>query len=92
LPSLARSSLFIYSSGRDSPPRLCGTHGAPPSLPHVFIVLIAYYSVFFFPGWGSACPGAMLIWPRVACGSTAYLLAHLVVHVLPSCLDAPFLR
>jgi hypothetical protein len=28
----------------------------------------------------------MLIWPRVVCGSTMYHLAHLVVHVFPSCL------
>jgi hypothetical protein len=40
--SLARPGLFIYSSGRDSPPPLFGAQGAPPSLQHVFIVLIAY--------------------------------------------------
>jgi hypothetical protein len=52
-PSLARSSLFIYSSVKASPPLLFGTQGAPPSLLCVFIVLIAYYSVsFFFPGGG----------------------------------------
>jgi hypothetical protein len=30
-----------------------------PSLLHVFFVVTAYYSVvfFFFPGWGSVCPG-----------------------------------
>jgi hypothetical protein len=57
LPSPAQPSLFIYSSVRDSPPRLqCS--GCLPSLLCVFIVVIAYYSVsLFFPGWGSVCPG-----------------------------------
>jgi hypothetical protein len=39
-----------------------GTQGTPPSLLHVFIVLIAYYSVsLFFPSWGRSVQGAMLI-------------------------------
>jgi hypothetical protein len=47
-----------------------------------FIVLIAYYSVSLFSlGGGQSVQGAMLIWPRVVCGSTAYCLAHLVVCV-----------
>jgi hypothetical protein len=32
----------------------------------------------FFPGWGSVCPGAMLIWSKVVCGSTMCRLIHLV--------------
>jgi hypothetical protein len=76
--------LFIYSSGKDSPPPLFRDQGAPPSLPRVFIVLIAYYSVSLFStGGGWSVQGAMLIWPRVVCGSTVYRLAHLV-HVFPS--------
>jgi hypothetical protein len=56
-------------------------------LPRVFIVLIACYSVSLFsPGGGLSVQGAMLIWPRVVCGSTMYGLAHLVVHVFPSSL------
>jgi hypothetical protein len=48
----------------------------PPSLPCVFIVLIAYYSVSLFStGGGWSIQGAMLIWPRVVCGSTAVLLS-----------------
>jgi hypothetical protein len=39
-PSLARPGLFIYSSGRDSPPPLFGAQGAPPSLLHVFIDML----------------------------------------------------
>jgi hypothetical protein len=53
----------------------------------VFIVLIAYYSVslfFFSLGVGRSVQGAMLIWPRVVCGSTMYHLAHLMVHIFPS--------
>jgi hypothetical protein len=55
---LLQPSLFIYSSVKNSPPPLFGAQGTPPSSPLVFIVLIAYYSVFlFFPGWESVCPG-----------------------------------
>jgi hypothetical protein len=42
----------------------------------------------FFPGWGQSVQGAVLIWPRVVCGSTVYRLAHLVVRVFPSYLGA----
>jgi hypothetical protein len=66
--------------------------GAPHSLQHVFIVLIAYYSVsLFFLFGGRSVQGAMLIWPRVVCGSTAYCLAHLV-HVFPSHLGSRIWR
>jgi hypothetical protein len=81
--SPARPGLLIYSSGRDSPPPF-STRGAPPSLLCVLIVLIAYYSVSLFsPGGGQSVQEAMLIWPRVVCGSTVYNLAHLVC-VFPS--------
>jgi hypothetical protein len=43
-----------------SPPPLFGAQGTPPFLLHFFFVVIAYYSVFFFPffsGCGSVCPG-----------------------------------
>jgi hypothetical protein len=64
--SPARPSLFIYSSGKDSPPPLFGAQGAPPSLQCVFIVLIAYYSVSLFSlGGGRSVQGAVLIWLRV---------------------------
>jgi hypothetical protein len=43
---------------RDFPSPHFSTQCAPPSLLHVFIVLIAYYSVsLFFPGWVLVCPG-----------------------------------
>jgi hypothetical protein len=61
--------------------------GRPTLFTSVFIVLIAYYSVSLFSlGGGCSVQGAMLIWPSVVCGSTAYHLAHLVVRVFPSCL------
>jgi hypothetical protein len=85
LPSLARPGLFIYCSGKDSPPHLFRAQGTPPSLPCVFIVLNAYYSVSLSSlGGGRSVQGAMLIWPRDVCGSTACRLAHLLVHVFPS--------
>jgi hypothetical protein len=40
--SLVRTGLFIYSPGKDSPPLHFGAQGTPPSLPRVFIFLIAY--------------------------------------------------
>jgi hypothetical protein len=86
--SKSQPSLFIYSSGKDSLPPIFGAQCAPPSFPHAFIVLIAYYSVSLFSlGGDRSVQGAMLIWPRVFCGSTTYRLAHLV-HVFPSCLGA----
>jgi hypothetical protein len=72
LPSLA--SLFIYSSVRDC-----------PSLPSWLRVFVVVYSVWFFSvfslGGGQSVQGAMLIWPRVVCGSTTCPLAHLVVCI-----------
>jgi hypothetical protein len=41
-------------------------------------------SFSFFPVWGWSVQGAVLIWPRVVCGSTTYRLPHLVVHFFPS--------
>jgi hypothetical protein len=38
-------------------------------------------SFSFFPGWRSVCPGAMLIWPRVVCGSTVVLLSSPCRHL-----------
>jgi hypothetical protein len=52
---------------------------APPSLLCVFFVVIAYYSVFFLfsLSGGSSVQGAILIWPRIVCGSTECCLAYL---------------
>jgi hypothetical protein len=89
LPSLAQLVYLQFCEG--FPPPLFGAQGTPPSLLLSFfvVVVIAYYSVFLFSlGGGQSVQGAMLIWPRVVCGSTAYRLAHLVVGVFPSCLGA----
>jgi hypothetical protein len=44
----------------------------------LFIIQFVFFS--FFPGWGGQCfQRAILICPRVACGSTMCRLAHLVV-------------
>jgi hypothetical protein len=43
-------------------------------------------SSLFSLGGGRSVQGAMLIWPRVVCGSTTYHLSHLV-HVFPSYLS-----
>jgi hypothetical protein len=85
----ATSPAFSGWIVRDFPSPLFGAQGAPPSMPHVFIVLIAYYSVSLFSlGGGQPVQGAMVIWPRVVCGSTVYYLAHLVVCVFSSHLGA----
>jgi hypothetical protein len=76
-------SSWLICEGFPFPP--FGTHGAPPSLPRVFFVVIVYYSFSLFSlGGGQSVHGAMLIWPRVVYGNTAYRLAHLVVCVFQS--------
>jgi hypothetical protein len=63
---------FIYSPGKDSLPPIFSAQGAPPSFPCVLFVLIAYYSVSLFSrGGGQSVQGAMLLWHRLVCGSTA---------------------
>jgi hypothetical protein len=71
---------------RDFPSSPFVTQGALPSLLCVFFVVIVYYSVFFLFSLGGcqSLQGAMLIWPKVVCGSTMYCLAHLVIHIFPS--------
>jgi hypothetical protein len=74
--------LFIYSSGKDSLPPIFSDQCTPPSFLCVFIILISYYSVFLFsPGGGRFVQGAMLLWPRVVCGSTMVLLSSPCPHL-----------
>jgi hypothetical protein len=75
-----------------SPPLRCS--GCPALFAMCLYVVIAYYSVFFLfsLGGGQSVQGAMLIWPRIVCGSTACRLAHLVVCVFPSRLAAAVWR
>jgi hypothetical protein len=75
-----------------APLPLFGTHGTLPSLLYVFFVVV-YYSVSLFSlGWGRSVQGAMLIWPRVVCGSIMCRFAHLVVCIFPSDLGAAIWR
>jgi hypothetical protein len=46
-PSPARPGLFIYRSGKDSPPSLFALYCS-------YCLLLSFS---FFPGWGSVCPG-----------------------------------
>jgi hypothetical protein len=69
-----QARLFIYSPTKDSLPPIFSAQCTPPSLPRVFIALIAYYSVSLFSlGGGWSVQGAMLLWPRLVCGSTTVL-------------------
>jgi hypothetical protein len=88
LPSL--SGFFIYCSVRYCPSPIFGAQGALPSLLCVFLLLLLSIQFFFLfsLGGGWSVQGAMLIWPRVVCGSTGCLLAHLVVCIFPSHLGA----
>jgi hypothetical protein len=75
------AGLFIYSSVRDSPPPF-SAQGALPSLLRVFCCCCLIFSLvfsLFSLGWGQSVQRAMLICPRVVCGSTVWHLAHLVV-------------
>jgi hypothetical protein len=83
---LSLASLFIYSSMRDFPSPLFVTQGGPPSLLSVFFVIDYYLISLFSLGGGRSVQGAMLIWLRIVCGSTACCLAHLVVCIFPSSL------
>jgi hypothetical protein len=77
---------------RDSP---LPQHSGHPSLFATCLFCcywLLFIFIFFFLGvWVAlsrglcwSVQGAMLIWPRIVCGSTAYCLAHLVVCVFPS--------
>jgi hypothetical protein len=78
---LCLACLFIVLWGVAPP--LSSALRAPCPLCYVSFFVVVYYSVCFFfsfsLGGGQPVQGAMLIWPRVVCGSTACRLAHLVV-------------
>jgi hypothetical protein len=54
----------------------------------LLFLLIIQFIFLFSLGGGWSVQGAMLIWPRVVCGSTTCHLTHLVVCIFPSCLGA----
>jgi hypothetical protein len=69
LPSPARLVYLQFCEGFPSPHLWCSGH--PTLFAMCLIVLIAYYSVSLFSLGGSwSVQGAVLIWPRVVCGST----------------------
>jgi hypothetical protein len=85
LRSLSSQAQLVYlqfRKGFPSPALWC-------SVCLTFFAMCLYYSYclslsfLFSLGGGRSVQGAMLIWPRVVCGSTVYHLAHLV-HVFPS--------
>jgi hypothetical protein len=66
-----------------------GAQGAPPSLLCVwgfFLLLFIQFgfSLFFSLGGSQSVQGAMLIWPRVVCGSITCHLARLVACFFPA--------
>jgi hypothetical protein len=64
------------------PTPLFGPQGTLPSLLCVFFcccLLFGWFFSHFYLDGGQSVQGAMLIWPRVVCGSTTCCLAHLVV-------------
>jgi hypothetical protein len=50
----------------------------------LLLLLIIQFFFLFFLGGGRSVQGAMLMWPRVICGSSECHLAHFVVRVFPS--------
>jgi hypothetical protein len=81
--SLSSQARLVYLQFWEGFPSLhFGVQCTPPSLQRVFIVLIAYYSVSLFPpGGGWSVQGAMLLWPRVVCGSAMILLSSPCLHL-----------
>jgi hypothetical protein len=82
LPSPAQLVYLQFREGFPSPPLQCSGHPTLFAMCLFFCYCLLFS--FLFPGWGLVCAGAMLIWPRIVCGNTAYCLAHLVVCVFPS--------
>jgi hypothetical protein len=81
LPSVARPGQFCEgfpspTSALSAPHPLC-------YMSLLFLLLITQF-LFFSLGGGWSVQGAMLIWPRIVCGSTTHHLAHLVVRVFPA--------
>jgi hypothetical protein len=86
LPLLSSpASLFIYSSMRDCPSPSLRCSGCPAFFAMclfllLFIIQFGFFSLFTLGG-GQSVQGAMLIWPRVVCGSTVCHLAYMEVCV-----------
>jgi hypothetical protein len=86
VPPLLPSPAGLFLRDFPSPPLWCSVH--PTLFATCLFCIYCLLFCFFSLGGGWSVQGAMLIWPRVVCGRTTYCLAHLVVHVFPSCLGA----
>jgi hypothetical protein len=87
-PAFSAQLVYLQFAWGIAPYPLSGAWGAQPSLLHVFfffscLFIIQFVFFSFFSPWvgGRSIQGAMLIWPRVVCGSTTRCLAHLVVCI-----------
>jgi hypothetical protein len=87
-PAFAGRLVYLqFHEGFLLPPYLVLT--VPCPLCYMSILLLLFIIQFFFLfSLGQSVQGAMLIWPRVVCGTTMCRLAHLVVCVLPGSLGA----
>jgi hypothetical protein len=89
-PALSGQAWLVYLQlweGFSSPPLWCSGHPTlfATCLYCSYCLLLSFS--FLSLGGGRSVQGAMLFWPRVVCGSTAYRSAHLV-RVFPSRLGA----
>jgi hypothetical protein len=82
LPSLAQLVYLQFCEGFPFPPL---AFRVPHPLCYVSLLLLLLITqfLFFSLGGGRSVQGAMLIWPRVVCGSAPCHLTHLVVCVFP---------
>jgi hypothetical protein len=85
LPSLASPACLFIVPWEIAPPSPLALRVPHPLCYMSFLLLfiIQFFSLFSLGG-GRSVQGAMLIWPRVVCGSTVCCLAHLVVCFFPS--------
>jgi hypothetical protein len=75
-PDPARASLatwLVYLQSWEGFPSPKLWHSVRPTLfpTYLYCSYCLLLSFSFFPRWRSVCPGAMLLWPRLVCGSTA---------------------
>jgi hypothetical protein len=69
--------LFIYSSGKESPPPF-SAQGAPPFSQHVFCLLVSFS---FLPGWRSVCPGGYAVLAQGCLWEYCVLLSLPCLHL-----------
>jgi hypothetical protein len=84
-PAFSSQVQLVYLQFREGFPSPTLVLRAPHPLRNVSLLFFLLITQFLFFSWVAvqSVQGAMLIWPRVVCGSTTYHLAHLV-RVFPS--------